>query len=548
VTAVAEASLSATIRLIPGYDPYAHAGDCVFDEQAAARAVRFFPAMLQHIEGEVAGKPFDLEPWQQAIVANLFGWKRPDGTRRYREAFVYVPRKNGKTPLCAGIGLFLLLCDGEPGPQVFTAAADKAQAALVYRHAAGMVHRQPALKKRVRPYRSLKSLETFDQTGQFRSLSHEADTKHGLNIHGCVVDELHAHPDGDLVDALQTGMASRRQPLLIHITTADYYRESICNRKYEYACNVRDNGGDPTKPGYDFAFLPVIYEAPDDADWKDPETWRIANPNLGVSVKREYLERECRRAQEEPSFQAAFRRFHLNQRTNADVVWLDMTQWDECAGDHPYAELAESLVGEPCHGGLDLSKTTDLTSLALYFARSKTLLVWFWMPSETIEKAKDRDRVPYLTWADQGYLETTPGNVVDYTFVRQRIEQIAKTYQPTSIGFDPHNATHMIQQLMNAGVDMVEYRQGFLSMSPPTKELERLVVGGQVVHGGHPVLRWCASNVMVRLDPAGNIKPDKAKSTGRIDGITASVMAIGRSIDSGEDGPSVYEERDPIIV
>lgn len=512
-----------------GYDPVETAGECLFVEARAQKIVDFFQTALRHIEGEVAGKPFWLEDWQKWTLGNLFGWERPDGTRRYREAFIYVPRKNGKTPLCAGIVLYMTAFDGEPGAQVYSAAAEREQAALVYRHAQGMVLQHPVLARQFKTLRTQKLLEHHATGSTYRALSADANTKHGLNAHCIIVDELHAHRDGDLVHTLETSMASRRQPLVVHITTADFYRESICNQKYDYAVRVRD--GAITDEG----FLPLIYEAASDADWTDPGVWSDANPNLSVSVKANYLARECEKAKAEPSYLNTFLRLHLNVRTNADVAWLDMGQWDACD--------AEPEPAGPCYFGLDLAKTTDQTALAAYWPETHSARLWYWIPEETAHKAEQRDQVPYTAWTRDGLIERTHGNVTDYAHIGQRVMQITAQYDAAEVAFDPWNATQLATELMGEGLGMVEFRQGYRSMSEPAKELERLVVSRQLRHGGNKVLRWNASNVMVEMDPSGNIKPSKRKSTGRIDGIVALAMAIGRAINTEQAGPSVYETR-----
>jgi phage terminase large subunit-like protein len=523
------------MRLIPGgYDPWETAAEGeVFDAEAAQLALDFFPECLRHIEGKVAQKPFRLEPWQQAVIGNLFGWKRPDGTRRYREALVFVAKKNGKTPMCAGIALYLLACDGEGGAQVYSAAADRDQAALVYRHAAGMVAQEPELSGRLRIYRTFKSIEHPAAGGIYKALSADAKTKHGLNIHGLVVDELHAHPDAELVETLLTGTASRAQPLVVHITTADYERESICNKKYDYACKVRDGVIE------DPAFLPVIYEAAADDDWEDETVWEKANPNLDVSVSRDYLRRECQRAQDEPSYLNVFLRLHLNIKTSANVAWFDMKAWDRCGAELP------DLDGEKCFAGIDLSAKIDMTAMALYFPEAQALLLRYWIPKDTAHVAEKRDRVPYASWEREGLLEFTEGNVVDYDYIKEACLRDAKRYRVLEWAYDPWNATQFALELQKEGLEAVEFRQGIKSMTEPSKELERLVVAGELRHGGHRVLRWNASNVMVETDSKGNIAPSKKKSTHRIDGIVAAVMAIGRSIHStaGEETKSVYDER-----
>jgi phage terminase large subunit-like protein len=512
---------------IPEYDPWAGVeGRYAFDAVLARRALGFFHDVLVFVEGERAGEPFHLEPWQAAIVGNLFGWVDPrTRVRRYREALVFVARRNGKTSLAAGIALYLLLCDDEPGAQVYSAAADRDQAALLFRHASEMVMRHPSLSRRCRVYRAFKSLEVAETGSIFRALSSDAHTKHGLSVHGAVIDELHAHPTRDLVDVLQTGTGSRRQPLVLHITTADYERESICNEKYAYAKKVRDGVFG------DLSFLPVVYEASADDDWEDPATWRKANPNLGVSVNEEYLRRECDRARESPAYLNTFLRLHLNLRTNADVAWLDMRQWDACAGPDGFRTLEQELEGQECYGGLDLASTDDLTALVLFFPGAENaVLPYFWCPRDNAVVREKRHRVPYTQWARDGYLTLTPGNYCDLDAVEAAILDLSRRYRIREIAFDRFGAAQVTTHLHGAGLEVVPFGQGYLSLSAPAKHLDVLVRSGNLRHGGHPVLRWMASNVMLEKDAADNWKPSKRRSREKIDGIVGACMAIGRAI------------------
>ena len=534
----ADAALRATLRMIPGYDPFATAGDAKLDLAAARTAIDFFSECLKHVEGGVAGQPFVLEPWQQAIIGNLFGWKLVDEqgrrVRRYREAFIYVPRKNGKTPLVAGICLFVLFCDGEAGAQIFSAAAEKEQAALIYRHAAGMIAREPELDRRAKIYKAHKSIVLReDPASVYKVLSADADTKHGGNSSLVLIDELHAQPNRELVDVLETSMASsnRKQPLMVHITTADFDRPSICNEKHDYASKVRDRVIDDSR------FLPVIYEAGPDDDWADPAVWAKANPNLGTSVSLAYLQDKCKKAQEVPSFTNTFRRLHLNQRTRTDQKWLDLDQWDKCGGPVVEADLA----GRACYGGLDLSSKIDLTAFVLVFPPEGTDPLWrvlprFWVPGDNARQREKRDRVPYEAWAKAGLIQFTEGNVVDYEFVKAAVAEDAKRFDLREVAFDAWSATQISLQLQDQGATMVQFPQGYKSMSEPAKELERLVISGQLAHGGDAVLRWMASNCSIESDPAGNIKPSKRTSTERIDGVVATVMAIGRAMLRPADG------------
>lgn len=522
--------------LLPGYDPCEGAGRCRFDPVVADNCVRFFAEYLTHIEGELAGQPLVLRPWQQAIVGCAFGWKRPDGKRRYREVFEYVPRKNGKSTMLGGLVNLVAFCDDEPGAQIYSAAAEREQAALIYRQAKGMILNNPELNAKARIYATFKSIE-YPRGVVYKALSADADTKHGFNTHFVCVDELHAQPNRDLVDVLVTSTGSRRQPLVWYITTADFDRESICNEKYDYACKVRDGVVE------DPAFLPAIYEASVDDDWAAPAVWRKANPNLGVSVGEDYLRRECQRAKETPTYENTFKRLHLNIRTQNDVRWLRLEDWDRCAG----AVDEFALAGRVCFGAFDLSSKIDLTAFVLVFPPSDDDPMWrilprFWIPGDNARKRERRDRVPYETWQRQGFVNFTEGNVVDYEAVKAQIMADARTFSLQDIAYDPWNATQIALQLQEDGANVVEFRQGYVSFSEPTKELEKLVMAGKVAHGGNPVLRWMASHVMVESDPAGNLKPSKKKSTERIDGIVAACMAIGRALLTPDIG-SVYDRR-----
>lgn len=532
-------TLDEIIQLIPGYDPVATAGNCWFDADAAIDAIAFIEELLTHVKGELALQPLLLEDWQKAIVANIFGWKRPDGTRRYREVLIYVARKNGKTVLLAAILLVVLFTDGELGAELYSAAADRDQATLVFEQAKGMVVQSPELMRRAKIF--TKAITYEAEGSSYKAISAEANTKHGYNSHFVGVDELHAQKNRELIDVLLTSVGSRRQPLVVHITTADFDRESICNEKHKYAGDVRDGIID------DIYFLPVIYEATKDDDWTDPAVWATSNPNLDVSVKREYLERECKRAQESPAFENTFKRLHLNIMTEQDVRWLSLAKWDACTG----SVAVEDLAGRECFAGLDLANTTDVAAFAMVFPDvdgQTVVLMRFWVPTANAREREKRDKVPYVTWAKQGLVTMTPGNVIDYDIIRRDINELHKTYNIREIAIDRWNATQITTQLQGDGFDVIEFGQGFASMSAPTKELEKLVIGEQLAHGGNPVLRWMASNVSVQMDAAGNMKPAKDKSSEKIDGIVALVMGIGRAMVRTEVRGSVYERRGMLVL
>lgn len=527
-----------TLRLLPGYDPFRfEAGRYVFSEEVAERACAFFPACLTHMKGEKAGQPFELEGWQKALVGNIFGWFDPKtDKRRFREAFIFVPRKNGKTILAAGFANLFLFVDGEPGAEVYCAAADTDQARLVFTMAKHMVTSEPQLANRAKLYRS--AIECPESMSTFRVISSTPDSKHGFNSHCNIIDELHAIPDPELVDVLMTSQGARSQPFTIHITTAGHDRQSICYEKYDYAGKVRDGViDDPT-------FLPVIYEAGQDDDWTDEAVWAKANPNLGVSVSLDYLRRECQKAQDVPRFENTFRNLYLNQWTEQAVRFIAMHAWNGCAGE---VDL-DKLEGKPCWVGLDLGIKRDLTALVAVWkvGRKRVCYPWFWMPEDTARDAEKRDRVPYLTWARQGHIELTPGDVTDYGYVRKQVNAIAGRFKLSALGVDPYNATQLNQQLQDEdGLPVYEYRQSYPMFNDPTVTLEEDVTAGTLVHPANPVLDWMASNVEVKNDTAGNIKPIKPdrKDARKIDGIVALIMAIGTSLTAPEQKPSVYETR-----
>lgn len=523
------------LKKLPGYDPFASAGECEFDDKRAAFALRFFEEGLTHTKGVLAGKAFELRPWQRSIVANLFGWIRPDGTRRYREAFILVPRKNGKTTLAAGIALYMLLADGEKGAEVYCAAADREQALLVFGSAEHMIRGNDEFMRHAKIYTAAKSIVLEANASSFKAISSESKSKHGYNSHCIVIDELHAQNDRDLVDVLVTSTGARSQPLILHITTADFDRPSICNEKRRYALQVRDGAiNDP-------AFLPVIYEASQEDDWTSPKVWAKSNPNLGVSISREYMARECKRAQESSAYQNTFKRLHLNVTTQSEVKWLDLRVWDRCR-----VEGASDLIGRPCWLGLDLSSTRDLTAMVAVFPDddgSFAVEPWFWCPRITADSRHRTDRIPYQDWIGTGDIQATDGNVVDYDMILEHIYKFAEDHEVREVAVDRWNSTHLITKLQGQGLNPVPFGQGFASMSGPTKELEKLILAGKIRHDGNEVLRWMVSNTTVNQDAAGNLKPDKQKSSEKIDGVVALIMALGRAMIGEGMGRSVYDDR-----
>jgi phage terminase large subunit-like protein len=500
-----------------------------FDDEAAGRAVKIFREHLHHVKGPLAGEPFDPDPWQiDEIISPLFGWKRKsDGTRRYRRAYIEIPRKNGKSTLGAGLAI-IGLTDKEQGAEVYSAAADRDQAAIIFDVAKSMVEADAELSSIIRVFRRSMTYEA--KGSSYKVLSADAPTKHGLNASMILFDELHAQPNRELWDVLTTSTGARKQPLVIAITTAGYDRHSICWEQHEYALKVRDGLIE------DDSFLPVIYSVEESADWTDPKAWAAANPGLGKSITVEYLEAEAKRAAEVPAYQNTFRRLHLNQWTEQETRWLDMAVWER-NGD----EFSETVLeGRECFAGLDLASTTDIAALCLVFPPREDEERWkafwrFWVPADGVAKRSQKDRVPYETWVREEWITATEGNITDYEVIRRDINELGTKFNIREIAYDRWNATQLTTQLEGDGFTMIPFGQGFASMAAPTKELLGLLTGDRMAHGTNPVAKWMASNVTVRTDPAGNQKPDKGKSTERIDGIVAEIMALGRAMIQPEN-------------
>lgn len=510
-----------------------------FDEEAADRATTFFQTYLRHVEGELAGRRLRLEKWQHRMVSDVFGWKRTDDDlRRFRTLYLEVPRKNGKTTLAAGFGLKLTCADDEPGARVISTAGDKEQARYCFDTASAMCGMEPRLRAATQRYK--RSIVYPRTLSTYKVISSEASTKHGGNLHGIVFDELHAQKSRELYDVLTTSTGSRRQPLEVYITTAGWDRTSICWELHDYAVKV-SAGIIP-----DSSFYPLIYGAADDADWHSEDVWHAVNPNLGVSKQWDYMRKMHLRACEVPGFENTFKRLDLDVWTEQANRWLPMKKWDACAGDVD----AQALQGQRCFGGLDLSSTSDLTAFVLVFPDTDPLqvLCWLWLPAASMQKRVRRDRVPYDVWHREGLIEVTPGDVIDTRYIRHRVLQIGEGYKVQQIGFDPWNATDLVTQLAEDGVQMVACRQGIASMTAPSKHLEKLVLSRGLAHAGHAVLRWMASNVSVKMDAAANMKPDKKSSREKIDGIVALIIALGRAISEPEKRPSKYEGTGVLVV
>lgn len=508
-----------------------------FDRAAGQHAIDFF-GFLKHSKGEWAGQPFLLSAWQQFILWCVFGWKRADGLRRFRTAYIEVPRKNGKTTFIAGLGLYLLAADGEPGAEIYSAATKRDQACLSHSEATRMVRRSPELGRMIRVFKNNLNIEAT--SSKFEPLGADADTMDGLNVHGALIDELHAHKTRQVVDVLDTATGARRQPLIVEITTAGSDQTSICYEHHEYSRRVLEG---TVQDDTWFAFIANLDEGD---DWADPAVWAKANPNLGVSVKVDDLQRKAERAQKLPAAQNAFRRLHLDQWTQQSNRWIDLGLWDENAG--PVLREA-ALVGRTCYGGLDLSAVSDLTAWVLVFpqeedAEQLDILCRFWCPEAVLADDGRRYVDQYRMWKAAGWLRTTQGDVVDYGVVRKAVLDDARKFQLKNLNVDRlFQGYQLSQELIDEGLEVFGMGQGFLSMAGPMREFERRLLGRKLHHGGNAVMRFMADNVAVQEDAAGNFKPDKAQSQGRIDGIVALVMALDRAMRVEPNGRSVYEDR-----
>jgi phage terminase large subunit-like protein len=473
-------------------------------------------------QGEWAGRPLQLAPWQRTIVRDVFGWKRADGSRQFRTVYVEVPRKNGKSTLCSALALYLLVGDGEPGARVYSAAADRAQAELVFGEARAMVEQSPALARRVQAYRY--ALVEQRRRGSYKVLSAEAYTKHGLNASGIIFDELHAQPNRELYDVLRTSTGARRQPLMVMITTAGWDRTSLCWEQHERSRRTI------AEPLVEPEHYGVIWAAEEGDDWREPATWAKANPNLGISLREEYLAGLAREAQSTPGMVNGFLRLHLDLWTASETRWLDMGLWDGCAETE-----AVELAGRECWAGLDLASTSDMAALALVFAPVEAGEPWrvrlrYWIPAANLQRRVEQTGTPYDVWARAGLVTPTPGNVIDYQAIRGAIAELGALYRIREVAYDPWGALQLVQELQDDGVTVVEFRQGFASMASPMREWGRMVALGELAHDGNPILRWNVDNVHAESDAAGNQKPSKRRSVGRIDGLVAGLMALERGL------------------
>jgi len=515
-----------------------------YDKAKADRAVTFIENLC-HTKGKWSGTRFWLLPWQEQLIRDIFGIVKPDGNRQFRTAFVEICKKVGKSELAAAIALYLLYADNEPSAEVYGAAADRQQASIVFDVARQMVEMSPALMKRSKLMSATKRIVNYGNAGFYQVLSAEVGSKHGFSISGLVFDEIHTQPNRQLYDVLTKYSSDARQnPLHFIITTAGNDRHSIAFELHTKAVDILEGRRvDPT-------FYPVVYGLKDDEDWEDEANWYKVNPSLGYTVDIERLRDAYREAKQNPADEITFKWLRMNMWVSSTTSWIPDAIFMK--GNEPID--MRLLEGRDCYAGLDLSSTGDITALVLMFPprdvdEKYILIPFFWVPEETIPQRVKANSVPYDVWEKQGHLLATEGNVIHYDFIEKFICDLAEKYHILEIAVDRWNATHMIQNLEDAGFTMVPFGQGFASMSTPTKEFYRLLMEGQIVHAGHPVLRWMAGNVVIETDAAENIKVTKAKSKEKIDGIVASIMALDRCLrNEGQQQGSVYDTRGILLL
>jgi len=513
-----------------------------FDEQDADRFIQFFERFLHHSKGKWAGQPFTLLPWQQFAVANIFGWKRDDGSRRFSTFYCQVARKNGKTQLLAGIGLAMLDFDGEEASEVVWGATKRDQARICHDEATRMVRSSPHLKKRIKILRN--NLAVPSTNSKAEPLSSDAKSADGLNVHCAVLDEFHAHKDADLLNVLKSATGARTSPLIAIITTAGFNINSPCFHMMKSTCDLLEGKTE------DDSLFALIYTLDEDDDFTDPEVWIKANPSLDVTLPSTYLEKELTQSQNYGgSMLVNFRTKHMNEWVSSSATWIA----DEVVMANQQEIQPDPT--EPCWGGLDLASVSDITALSLvwkmqgggYLTRS-----WFWIPEETVHKRIQAtgSRI-YQEFSELPNVFITEGNVTDYDSIRRFItgfhivdgqvkhdpDPLASQFNIQSIAFDRFNSSQCVINLASDGLSMKPYGQGFVSMSTPSKSVERLMSEGKIQHGCDPVLRWMFGNVVLRTDPSGNIKPDKEKSGDKIDGVISLIMALGQELTEQTEQP-----------
>lgn len=485
-----------------------------------AERVIAFCQFLPITSGIHAGRKLVLRDWQKDIVNAIYATDS-EGLRMVRTALVTLPRKQGKTALAAALALCHLLGpEAEQRGQVFSAASDREQAAIIYREMEAIILAVPEFEARCH-IQSFHRTITDTTTGSvYRAMSADARKAHGLSPSFMVYDELAQSKDRELYDNLTTGTGARKEPLMVVISTQSADPNHILSELVDYALKIQD-GTLPPDP----AFYGCVYAAPDDADPWDEKTWFACNPALDDFRSLEEMRIFAEQAKKIPAKESVFKNLYLNMRVDSAAKWISSTDFEACVGDIP------DLSGRECYAGLDLSSTQDLSALSLCFVPIEEnepfyTLHYAWCPENAIKTRSKADRVPYDLWNKQGHIEATPGTVVDYGYILKRIEAISKQYQLKALSFDRWGATKIVKDLEDMGLTVLEFGQGFASMSPPSKEMEKLILSRKIILPDNPALAWCFSNVIVETDAAGNVKPSKKRSKEKIDMVVSCIMAL----------------------
>ena len=506
-----------------------------YSEAMANRAYGFISA-LRHTKGEFAGQRFNIQPFQEFFIKVLFGWQRKDGGRRFRKAYLEIARKNGKTELAAAIAVYCFLCDNETGAEVYTAATTRDQARIAFETSKVFLKQ---LKTDSKTFNKLVNVLKYNcnvpnTNSKMESVSADADTLDGLNPHCAIIDEYHAHKTSDVLEVMETGMGSRTQPLLLITTTAGFNRESPCYQFRKVMVDILEGRK------IDNSVFPLLFCLDEGDDWQDKKNWTKSNPNLGVTPYISYMDDQYQKALNEGAAkQIQFMTKNLNVWTTTSSVWISNSYIEQTR----LFISDEQLINKKCFAGLDLASTRDIAALVLCFPIQAGLdkphiKSYFFCPEDNVRERSLSDGVPYVQWAQDGHLIMTEGNVTDYDFIKSKVIELTNKFKIECIAFDRWNASQLVIQLTNDGANMKPFGQGFISMSAPTKEVEKLFLSNEITHDANPVMEWMLTNVMLRFDPAGNIKIDKAKSTEKVDGPVAMVMAYAQIMV--EDRPTIY--------
>ena len=500
-----------------------------FDSRTADLAVKYIQQNVKHVKGELAGQPFILEEWQKnEIIKPLFGWKNRDtNLRKYTSAYIEIPKKSGKSFLAASIACIFLDIEREGGSEIVGVAWGRKQAGLVFEATKQVIQKSPRLKDKCTIYRN--SITSPDHIGGLKTyqiLSKEAGGEDGINPQLAIIDELHVHKNGEVLEMVEKSQGARKQPLSFIITTAGSDLYGIGYQRHDQAINIVK--GIVT----DESTLVCIYGAEADADPYSEDTWKAANPNYNISIGKRAYEKESVKAQNSSASLNSFKRYYLNIWTSSLDGWINDEIWKESKWKFDI----EILKDYPCYGGLDLSSTSDITAFSLvWFIDDRYYsLNWFWLPEDKGADSADKNNIQYLEWVKKGYIEETPGNVVDDEYILAKVSELNEMYDIQMIGYDTYRSHHLVPRFGELGLDCIEFRQGFKSMTAPTLELEKLILSKNFNHFGNPVLRWMAANATVESDPAGSVKlkKDKKRPEKKIDGLITNIMAFGLWLDN----------------